>query len=389
MRDRGGQSAPAEMIAWRLALSGCVALAVAMGLGRFAQTPILPFMIDELAWSKAEAGWLASANFVGYFLGCLVLGFVRIDADRHWFMTSLIVSALSTAAMATTSSFLLLAALRLVGGIASASVLIMASALILARLQGLNRSGLGSLHFAGVGCGIALSALLADWFGGFGWFALWAVCGGVALGGLFIVQFLMPAGDPPTGVQASGSATSVGLGRLRLLLPAYALVGFGYVITATFISTILRETPELQHLETAAWLVVGLTGAPSIWIWSKIATRLGNAQAFAMACVVEAAGVVICVMTTDTALLLASAAMLGGTFMGLTALGLVRARMLAPAGAQRAIALMSAGFAAGQMAGPALAGWLATQTGTLVLPSMVAAAGLIVAAILAVLPDPP
>jgi len=385
MMDLGARSA---LAGWRLALSGCLALAVAMGLGRFAQTPILPFMIDELAWSKAEAGWLASANFVGYFLGCLGLGFVRFDADRRWFLASLMASAASTAAMALTSSFILLAVLRLLGGVASAAVLIMASALVLARLQALNRSALGSLHFAGVGCGIAISALLTAWFGEFGWSALWAVCGTVALIGLAAVQLLMPEGDPPATSPLRAPALSAGLGRLRLLLPAYGLVGFGYVITATFISTIVRETPELRHLETTAWLVVGLTGAPSIWIWSQAAAKLGNARAFALACLVEAAGVVICVLTTAGGLLLASAAMLGGTFMGLTALGLIRARLLAPAGAQRAIALMSASFAAGQMAGPALAGWLATQTGTLVLPSMVAAAALVIAAILAVLPDP-
>ncbi len=55
----------------RVALGGLIALAAAMGIGRFVYTPIQPFMIESLGLTKADAGVIASANFLGYLLGAL------------------------------------------------------------------------------------------------------------------------------------------------------------------------------------------------------------------------------------------------------------------------------------------------------------------------------
>lgn len=370
----------------RLALAGMLALALAMGLGRFAQTPILPFMIDELAWSKSEAGYLASANFFGYLAGCLILGFIPLQVSKNRFLASVFFSVTATLAMSLSGDLLTLSVLRFFSGLASATTLVLASSLILARLDAGGRPELGGLLFAGVGFGIALSALLTGTFGHWGYRWLWTICGIAATAGLLAIILLMPADQvTPKRIQATKPTS---LRRLAILLPAYGLVGFGYVITATFISTMLRETPALQHLETEAWLVVGLAGAPSIWFWTQIARRTKPQAAYALACLVEAIGVTLAVTTTSTTLILLSAAMLGGTFMGLTAMGLARARLLIPERAQAAIAFMSAAFAMGQMVGPAFAGILADMTSSLLVPSLVAALGLCLSAVLALLPDP-
>ena len=161
---------------------------------------------------------------------------------------------------------------------------------------------------------------------------------------------------------------------------AYGLFGFGYVITATFINTLVRSTAELRAVEPVVWLVVGLAAIPSVGLWTWVGARQGNGRAFAIACVVESVGVALSVLVPAGLAVVAAAALLGGTFMGITALGLVHARRLAGGDPRRTIALMTAAFGLGQMIGPSFAGMLHDALGGFMAPSLVAAFALLVAA---------
>jgi cyanate permease len=131
------------------------------------------------------------------------------------------------------------------------------------------------------------------------------------------------------------------------------------------------------------WLVLGLSAIPSVAAWSAVARHVGVLRAFALACLVEAIGVLASVVWLNVAGLLIAAAFLGGTFMGLTALGLVAARSLAPGNARRALAGMTAAFGLGQAIGPIAAGYGFDLTGSFLLPSLIAAFGLCIAMTLA------
>lgn len=379
-----------------IALGGCLALAAAMGVGRFIYTPILPFMSDALGLSKTEAGLIASANFLGYLLGALAAAGAFLRGDpRNWFVAALAASAVTTAAMAFAETIFTFTALRFAGGIASAFVLVFSSSLILERLVTAGKASLSGLHFAGVGAGIAASAILVFAFGRMpdDWPLLWLAGGAFSLICLGFVLVIVPAsktiqssassypqpssdpGDLSNGVQGQGSD-----GTLVRLIAAYGLFGFGYVITATFISTIVRESAAIRDLEPLVWLTVGLAGAPSVFLWNRIGVRIGNATAFALACLVEAAGVALSVLASGALAVLLSAAMLGGTFMAITALGLVEARRLSPGSPRRAIGLMTAAFGFGQMIGPLAAGFGRDWTGSFTGPSLLAALALVVAA---------
>ncbi len=374
-----------------LAFGGLLALAAAIGIGRFIYTPILPFMAEALALSKSEAGLIASANFLGYLLGALLAALPGIPGSRRgWLLAALAVSALTTGAMALTTAMPVFLLLRLAGGMASAFVMVYASALVLERLAAGGRGGLSALHFAGVGAGIAVSAVavtLVSAFGG-GWPEQWWAGAGLSLAALLFVVRAVPreTGHAPAAARPDAGRRRPGLVRL---VAAYGLFGFGYVITATFLVDIVRAAPELRVVEPVAWLLVGLTAAPSVAFWTWASNRLGLYRAFALACLVEAAGVAASVISTEPLALALAAALLGGTFMGLTALGLVGARRLAGGDPRRILAAMTAAFGFGQIVGPALAGLAYDATGSFQLPSLAAALALLLAAALVATLDRP
>ena len=366
------------------ALGGLVALAAAIGIGRFVYTPILPLMVADLGMTKATAGVVASANFAGYLAGALLAATSLVAGSRRrWLLAGLAASAVTTGAMGLVSSTGSFLALRFIGGAASAFGLVFASALVLDALAAASRPELSALHFAGVGVGIAVSAVLSAGLTVLsgGWRSIWLAAGAISLAAVAIVPTLIPdrAGPSPK----AAAADRVIDGRLAAFVIAYGLFGFGYIITATFLVAIVRDARYARAFEPVVWLVVGLTAAPSVALWTWISRRIGVGRAFALACVAEAIGVAASVMPATSAVLL-GAALLGGTFMGLTALGLIGARGLSRGDPRTTLAMMTASFGLGQIVGPAFAGLVHDATASFALPSLVAVVALLLGALLAV-----
>ncbi len=367
-----------------VAFGGFIALAVAMGIGRFVYTPILPFMADGLGLNKSEAGLIASANFLGYLLGALGASSSALPGGRRaWAIGALALSAASTGAMGFFSVLPVFLALRFIGGVASAFALIFASALVLDRLAAAGRPALIALYFAGVGSGIVLSAVLVAGLAaaGFDWRIFWFAGGALSLLGLGAVARLVPgmAEVRPSASAAGGTRIDR---RLIALIAAYGLFGFGYVITATFISAIVRSSPGLKSLEPVIWVLVGLGAIPSVALWAWVGRRIGNGRSFAIACLMEAGGVTLSVLASQPPAVALSAVLLGGTFVGITATGLVNARELSRVDPRRSLALMTAIFGVGQMIGPTFAGIIHDATGSFRLPTLAAAAVLVLASAL-------
>ena len=370
------------------ALGGFLALAAALGIGRFVYTPILPYMVADLGISKSEAGLIASANFLGYLLGALAAaGEATPGGRRLWLLSALALSALTTGAMALGASMILFLILRFTGGVASALVMVFASALVLDRLSAMNRPEWATMLYAGVGGGIAISALVVSSAASSGgdWQRPWLTSGLISLAALAPIWWLASRREePPPATATNRAVTGGGDRRLRRFILAYGLFGFGYVITATFISDMVRANPVLQPAEHLVWLWVGLTAMPSVALWTWAGRRWGHGRSFAVACLVEAVGVALSVLGGGIGLLLLAAGLLGGTFMGITALGLVNARLLSASRPRRGLALMTASFGLGQMIGPSFAGLLYDLLGSYLLPSLIAAAALAAAAALTI-----
>jgi MFS family permease len=376
--------ATAECSTFVPALGGLIALAVGIGVGRFIYTPILPIMGAALGLSKFSTGLIASANFAGYLIGALLASGTGLPGkQRLWLLVGLGGSAATTAAMGLVRAMWAFVVLRFLGGAASALVLIFASSLLLDFMAHRGRTNFSAILFAGVGIGIAASAVLVSWArtAGQGWPALWLASGLVSICGAFAAGRMIPAGTAVPAAKPDADAP-ISMRPLLSLVLAYGFFGFGYVITATFLVAIVRTNSAIRELEPQVWAVFGLAAAPSVALWNWLAVRLTIPGAFAVAALVEAAGVIASVGWSTTEGVFVASICVGGTFMGLTALGLMRGRELARGNAQKVLGLMTSAFGVGQILGPSFAGFVFDQTGSFVIPSEAAATALAISATL-------
>lgn len=135
-----------------------LALAVAMGVGRFAFTPLYPLMSQDGLLSDEGGALLASSNYLGYLVGALAAARIRLGSAALM-ACALIGTVIATAAMGWTTSVPAWAALRFAAGVLSAWALVATSAWGLGWLASLGRPRLAGAVFAGVGLGIAAAGV--------------------------------------------------------------------------------------------------------------------------------------------------------------------------------------------------------------------------------------
>lgn len=371
-----------------IAIGGMTAMAAGLGVSRFVYTPILPPMVAALGLSKAEAGLIASMNLAGYLVGALALTVVALPGTgRAWLVGALLVTTATLAGMAVPEAGLaVFLVLRFVAGVASAVVFVCASAIVFEHAARTRRQDMATIHFSGVGVGIAVSAACVAALAGLGagWAELWLASAALSLLAAGIVALALPAEPMARPAPPSHMAGTNGAGFTAFVL-AYGLFGFGYVITATFLVAIARASPAAAPFEPYSWILLGLGAIPSVALWTGLGQRFGRLPVFALASLIEAVGVAVSVLWPTIGGLVIGALFLGGTFMGLTALGTAAARAMPGGDPSRRIALVTAAFGTGQIIGPSFAGYAYDRTGDFVLSSLVAAAALCLAAGLALI----
>ena len=354
--------------AYSIAIGGIVTLAVIMGIGRFVYTPILPFMISSGVINESQAGVIATANYAGYLVGAFSAAGVKLPGGiRFWFIVALIFSTLSTLAMGFTHNPILFGLIRFISGLASAYAFVFCATLIVQRLAKLEAMHLSGVHFMGVGIGISGSALLISGLANLGqnWQNFWITSGFASMLGMLVAIVLIPSESVSIATKKESEPRLEFKGPLIRLIIAYGLFGFGYVITATFISTIARQELSLQDIEPYVWLFVGLSAIPSAKIMTVLSNKFGSQSVLAcIACLLLATGVAISVLIKSPVIFPLSAILLGGTFVGITAVGLMEASRLATDSMRQAFGYMTASFGLGQMIGPFIAGEFFTLTGS-------------------------
>jgi predicted MFS family arabinose efflux permease len=345
---------------------GIFSLMIAMGIGRFAYTPILPLMQNALSFSNATAGYLASSNYAGYFVGAILAGVLPLKKHKTFNLRiSLIVNILTTCLMGLSHSYILMLIIRFISGVASAFIFVLASSIVLDQLAVSGKTNWSGFFYSGVGFGIFFSTLFIPRLNHlFMWEGVWI---GLAIVSVILTIFvwLWLQEFPGTNVKKDEQIETTQAPPLKWLpwlITAYGLEGLGYIVTGTFIVSIAEKTSIFSIDPTFVWMVVGLGAIPSCILWSTLAKKWGFVKSLMFAMILQSIGIALPVYLLTQSSLLLSALLFGATFMGITTLVTTLARQMVPTNSSRIIGYLTATYAAGQMIGPTIAGILSSNT---------------------------
>ena len=368
--------------AWRVAIAGMVALSVAMGIGRFAFTPILPMMLHDSSVTLTQGSWLATGNYLGYFLGALACMAVRGDA-ACLIRTGLIATVLLTAGMGVLHGQPAWLGLRFAAGMASALVFVFTAGWCLHKLTELGHAALGGIIFCGPGLGIAIPGLAASGMVALGWHATsaWIAFGVLsALLTAAVWSTIRPEARPHAAPTAAAAGATPGLDAPTTAITlAYGLAGFGYIITATFLPVIARKVlPTGSIWPDLFWPMFGAGVALGAFLSTRISLARDNRSLLATAYAMQAIAVAVSIVWPTVAGLALSSTLLGLPFTAITLFAMREARRLWPHAAPRLMGLMTAAYGIGQIVGPPLANRLFAATGGFSASLAVAAVSLVV-----------
>ncbi len=365
------QLAPRPMA---VALAGLLSLAVAMGIGRFAFTPLLPMMLHDGVIDLGGASWLATANYLGYWIGATACA-LQPALWRRWgrqvpllhtaaVRTGLVATVLLTLGMALPVP-VLWPLWRLLAGMASAMVFVYVAGWCLARLAALGAPALAGLIFVGPGLGIAASGLAASAMVALGWHAAtgWAVFALLAAA-LCAVAWPHLHGAVAVPPAARAAEPAPPHGSMALFTLAYGLAGFGYIVTATFLPVIARQMLPGSVWLDLFWPLFGLGVALGALLTVRVPVRWDRRHLLMACYAMMAAGVLLSVWLPSLWGFAAGSLLLGLPFTAITLFAVQEVRRLRPHDASAAIGLLTAAFGLGQIAGPPLVALLLAHSAT-------------------------
>ena len=361
-------SATAENRPLIIALTGTLSLAVAMGIGRFAFTPLMPMMLHDHLLDLSSASWLASANYVGYLLGALLCSLQpTLWAKRGW--PPLPSPLMVRGGLALTCVFTAMMAidepaawpwLRFLAGLVTAVAFVFTSSWCLGHLSRLKSPAAGGIVYAGPGVGIAISGLLAslivqlEWHSHHGWLAF-------GLLAAVLTAIVWPAYGHPDAELALGSgsketiSTRGSVTEKVALTIAYGFAGFGYIITATFLPVIARTSLPDSAWPDLFWSLLGIGVAIGALIASRIPTRIDQRLLLVGCYLMQASGITLSNLIPTLSGFAISSVLVGLPFTAITFFALQVGRRLHPQAPSSIIGLLSASFGLCQIGGPPMA----------------------------------
>ncbi|MER5172359.1 YbfB/YjiJ family MFS transporter [Thioclava kandeliae] len=345
--------------------AAAMSLALAMGIGRFAFTAILPVMIAQNALDLKLGSTLASANYLGYLVGAL--GCMTIpsrQSSARILRLGLLATVLASLAMIIPSPTLWIA-LRFAAGVISAVTMVQTARWCFLSLAHLQHAKLGSAMFTGVGLGIGISGLIcmAMIAADLDWQSLWV---SFALIGCLMAGFVWSVATPARealctpasaraqpAAQATAPRPQASRARLALFVLAYGLAGFGYIITATYLPLIARIELPGSALVDFFWPLFGFAAALGSFLATRLHDRLPPQNILILCYLMQSAGVMWTTFRPDATGLAVGALLAGLPFTAINFFAMDVAQRLYPNRVSQLIGLLTAAYAIGQILGPA------------------------------------
>ena len=382
---------------WLVLAGLALGVTVTNGFARFAYGLLLPAMKSEMGWTYAQAGWLNTANALGYIAGALLtMLLIRRVPPTRLFAFGVVTTTLALLATGLNPALWWQTGWRIAAGVLGAMSFSTAGTLAAGLFQGdarRNALAIAILFGTGGGLGIVLAGaalpLMLQAWGPASWPMGWVVIGGASL--CCVPLSLWAAWQlrvPAQGGQP-GDTTPLPLRRMLPEMAGYAGFGLGYIVYLTFLSAWMTEQRASAGFIALVWVVLGTCICLSPFVWRRVLARHASGLPLALILTCIAVGSALPVVLPNGPVLLVSAVVFGlSVFMAPGAVTNFARQNLPPVAWGRAISLFTLVFAVAQTAGPYGAGLVGDLSGNIGVSLLAAAALLLVGAVLALLQRP-
>ncbi|MGS4002114.1 YbfB/YjiJ family MFS transporter [Staphylococcus pseudintermedius] len=348
---------------------GMIALFIVIALGRFAYTPILPFMQLDTGLDNKSVGLLATFNYLGYLIGAMLPIFYIMKNKVFDLKCYLLLNVATMLLFGVTDHFVIWSLLRLLNGISSGAVFVLASNIVLEALHLARREGIAGLLYSAVGLGLFSSSLFIFLYTDVThWRETWIWLGSAAfILTLIIIIFLRenPTLPEPASHKAHGPENVIRYSK-KFYIPfaiAYFCEGAGYIITGTFLVAIVKTMPTLSEYAALSWMFVGLGAIPATVLWSMIGQRIGICLSVILAFLLQIVAVLMPIFTVNAFAIALSSMIFGATFLGLTTLFMSKSHQITfETKGNNLVAVMTLIYSVGQMIAPYISGILIERT---------------------------
>ena len=375
---------------WMVLAGLALGVTVTNSFARFAYGLILPAMKSEMAWTYAQAGWLNTANALGYIVGAVItMLFIGRRSPTLLFAFGLITTTIALLATGLNAALWWQTMWRILAGLFGAMSFSTAGVLVAGLFKDSprhNALAIAILFGTGGGVGIVLAGAalpgMLDHYGNSSWPMAWVAVGAVSVS--FLPLSLWAAAQLSVPVQIQSKAPALPIRRILAQMAGYAGFGLGYIVYLTFLSAWMTEQSASAKFISAVWVLLGLCICISPLVWRPILARHASGVPLAMILSCIALGSALPVLWPGSLSLLISAVVFGlSVFMAPSAVTNFTRQNLPPESWGQAISLFTVIFAVAQTLGPYGAGLVGDLSHNIGTGLLVAAALLLIGAVIA------